>query len=103
MPDADFAWVEQTMTLDAIDPAVKAIDANPGWRLLGVGVGSGGQTTLTYGWPWATADTGHTSHSCGCGHHWDSHMAVVGGCSSCTCKAYPPNQPPAQIGGTDDA
>lgn len=48
----DYAWVERTMTLDAIDPAVKATDDNPGWRLLGVGVGSSGQTTLTYGWPW---------------------------------------------------
>lgn len=48
----DLTWVEQTITVDAIDPATKAIEQNPGWRLLGVGVGSGGQTTLTFGWPW---------------------------------------------------
>lgn len=48
-----FTWVEQTVTLDAIDTvAVSAINDNPGWRLIAVGTGSGGQTTLTYGWPW---------------------------------------------------
>ncbi len=60
MPDNDagqvdsapLTWVEETLTIDAIDPAVKAVDENPGWRLLAVGMGSGGQTTLTYGWPW---------------------------------------------------
>ncbi len=41
-----------------------------------------------------SVDTGHTSHACDCGHHWDSHMAVVGGCSGCSCKKHPPNQPP---------
>lgn len=50
-------WVEFTQTFDAIDPAVKAIDANPGWRLLGVGVGAYGQTTLTYGWGWPPAES----------------------------------------------
>lgn len=49
----DLTWVEQTMTIDAIDKTAKeATEANPGWRLLHVGMGSGGQTTLTYGWPW---------------------------------------------------
>ena len=53
------AWVEQTVTVDAIgDPAKAAIEGNPGWRLLHVGMGSGGQTTLTYGWPWGGADCG---------------------------------------------
>jgi hypothetical protein len=45
-------WVEQTAVIDAIDPARRAIEENGGWRLLHVGMGSGGQTTLTYGWPW---------------------------------------------------
>lgn len=49
---SDLTWVDQTMVIDAIDPARKALDENPGWRLLHVGMGSGGQTTLTYGWPW---------------------------------------------------
>lgn len=48
----DLTWVEKTWTIDAIDSAVSALDANPGWRLIGVGVGQAGQTTLTYGWPW---------------------------------------------------
>lgn len=48
----DLTWVEETWTVDAIDPAVSALDVNPGWRLIGVGVGQAGQTTLTYGWPW---------------------------------------------------
>lgn len=47
----DLTWVEQTMTVDAEDPAKRAIEDNPGWRLLHVGMGKGGQTTLTYGWP----------------------------------------------------
>lgn len=51
MPDLD--WVEQVQTVDAIDrEVVRAIEDNPGWKLLHVGMGSGGQTTLTYGWPW---------------------------------------------------
>jgi hypothetical protein len=57
-PETDFSWVEETQTVDAIDPAVKAIDDNPGWKLLHVGTGSGGQTTLTYGWPWRGDDSG---------------------------------------------
>lgn len=53
---------------------------------------------------WRTkVDTGHTSHSCGCGHHWDTHMAVMGGCSSCSCNAHPPNQPPAHSDGSGAA
>ena len=48
-----FTWVEKILTVDAIDAvAVSALDENAGWRLIAVGVGSGGQTTLTYGWPW---------------------------------------------------
>lgn len=53
----DLTWVEQTMTVDAVDgSAVRAIEANPGWRLLHVGFGTGGQTTLTYGWPWPSEE-----------------------------------------------
>lgn len=49
----DLLWVTQTQTVDAIERDVtRAMEANPGWRLLHVGMGSGGQTTLTYGWPW---------------------------------------------------
>jgi hypothetical protein len=49
----DYSWVERVETFDAIDTAaVRAVQDNPGWRLIGVGTGSGGQTTLTYGWPW---------------------------------------------------
>ena len=48
-------WVENTQTVDAIDKdVVQALESNPGWRLIGVGVGAGGQTTLTFGWPWGT-------------------------------------------------
>ncbi len=47
------AWVDQTETVDAEDKdVVRALEANDGWRLLHVGMGKGGQTTLTYGWPW---------------------------------------------------
>lgn len=42
-------------------------------------------------------DTGHMSLSCPCGHHWDSHVAVVGGCTVCSCEAHPPNQPVARL------
>lgn len=41
----------QIVTVDAIDrTAVDAMVANPGWTLLATGMGSGGQTTLTFGW-----------------------------------------------------
>ena len=54
-------WVEQVKTVDACETTVvDAMDANPGWKLLGVGAGLGGQTTLTYGWPWPG------SQNCGC-------------------------------------
>lgn len=44
-------WVEMVQTVDAIDSTVvEALNSNPGWHLLHVGTGSGGQTTLTYGW-----------------------------------------------------
>lgn len=47
------AWVTETKTVDAIDTdTVKALDGNPGWRLLSAGHGAYGQVTLTYGWPW---------------------------------------------------
>lgn len=57
MPDirivGPFEWVERTQTCDAVDdPALQAIENNPGWKLIGVGVGNDGQTTLTFGWPW---------------------------------------------------
>jgi hypothetical protein len=46
-----------------------------------------------------SGDTGHTlAHVCGCGHSFDLHMAVVGGCSLCSCEAHPPNQPDPQNG-----
>lgn len=52
-PPWPLAWVELTTTVDAIDRVVvAAIEANGGWRLLATGMGSSGQTTLTYGWPW---------------------------------------------------
>jgi hypothetical protein len=55
---SDLSWVERTEVIDAIDTdARRALDANPGWRLLHVGSGSGGQTTLTYGWPWTQDNT----------------------------------------------
>lgn len=43
--------VTRTITVDAVDTAKKkAIEDNPGWRLLHVGLGTSGQTNLTYGW-----------------------------------------------------
>lgn len=45
------------MTVDVEDPAAKALDSNPGWRLLATGKGRYGQTTLTYGWPWQEPET----------------------------------------------
>lgn len=83
MEAIDLSWVQQTKTIDAIDPAVQAIEANSGWKLLAVGVGSGGQTTLTYGWPWEGDDDvrsqdvldfppGRPCPNCE-GHHWTGH------------------------------
>lgn len=39
------------MSVDAIDPAVNAFAANPGWQYIGCGSGSGGQLVLTFAWP----------------------------------------------------
>jgi hypothetical protein len=48
-----FGWVTEIKTVDAIETSlVDALVGNPGWRLLHVGTGGGGQTTLTFGWPW---------------------------------------------------
>lgn len=50
---SELTWVENVATVDAIDRdrvAMYLHDSN--WRLLHAGVGSGGQTTLTFGWPW---------------------------------------------------
>lgn len=53
----EFEWVDQVQTVDATDfDVVNAINENPGWRLIGVGQGPHGQTTLTYGWPWPGRD-----------------------------------------------
>jgi hypothetical protein len=42
----------QIQTLDAVDTtAVDAMVANEGWELLHCGMGTSGQTTLTFGWP----------------------------------------------------
>ncbi len=47
------SWVRQVDTLDADDKdAIAAKMNNPGWQLLHVGTGKGGQTTMTFGWPW---------------------------------------------------
>lgn len=55
--EPDLSWVTNTVTVDAVDKLVVAtIEANPGWRLLHVGTGQGGQTTLTYGWPWPSTE-----------------------------------------------
>ena len=52
-----YGWVQQLKTIDATDtePA-NAMMENPGWRLLAIGSGAGGQTTLTFGWPWRDND-----------------------------------------------
>lgn len=51
-PAHDLRWVTDIQTVDAIDSGpVAAMLGNPGWRLLGVGIGSAGQTVLTFGWP----------------------------------------------------
>lgn len=53
MAEQDVSWVTDTKTVDAIETGVvAALNANRGWKLLHVGTGAGGQTTLTYGWPW---------------------------------------------------
>lgn len=50
-PQPDLSWVQQIKTVDAIDKTpVEAMMENDGWHLLHVGMGSGGQTTLTFGW-----------------------------------------------------
>lgn len=62
----DLSWVELIQTLDAIDVfPVEAALSTPGWRLLGVGVGSGGQTTLTFGWPYPGSGADDRCHWCG--------------------------------------
>lgn len=48
---SDLDWITMIDVLDADDKT--AVDAklnNPGWHLLHVGSGKGGQTTLTWGW-----------------------------------------------------
>ncbi len=51
-PHADLSWIEKIMVLDAVDKVpVEATLDNSGWKLLHVGSGKGGQTTLTFGWP----------------------------------------------------
>jgi hypothetical protein len=47
----DLGWVQDVKTFGATDPAVQAVLANPGWRLLSVGLDDKEQTTLTFGWP----------------------------------------------------
>jgi len=48
---SDLSWVKRISVVDAIDKTpVKAMMDNPGWHLLHVGLGEGGQTTLTFGW-----------------------------------------------------
>lgn len=49
----DLTWVEQTQTVYPDDPALRAIEANPGWRLIAAGDDAEGRTTLTFGWPWS--------------------------------------------------
>jgi hypothetical protein len=57
--NCDLTWVEMTKTTDAINVnVIDALEGDPQWRLIGVGIGSGGQTTLTYGWPWQTSEPG---------------------------------------------
>ena len=42
-------------------------------------------------------DTGHTPSGCpDCGHHWDFHTPSRG-CSFCSCKNDPPNQPFVEV------
>ena len=46
-----YGWLKGIATVDAEDRVpVSAMVDNPGWHLLGVGVGHAGQTTLTFGW-----------------------------------------------------
>lgn len=59
-----------------------------------------GGSTGTSPLPEMTTDTGHAPKHCECGHVWDVHLAVVGGCSVCSCKAHPPNQPSADPSGS---
>ncbi len=47
----DLDWITMIDVLDADDKTVvNAKMHNPGWHLLHVGTGKGGQTTLTWGW-----------------------------------------------------
>ena len=47
----DLSWVTEIKTVDAIDTTpVNAMMENPSWHLIHTGMGSGGQTTLTFGW-----------------------------------------------------
>ncbi len=46
-----YEWVREIKTVDADDTVVvNAMTANSGWHLLHVGVGSAGQTRLTFAW-----------------------------------------------------
>jgi hypothetical protein len=54
-------WVRQVKTVDAIETVVvDAMMANCGWQLLAIGIGSAGQTTLTFGWGWNEQFVGGT-------------------------------------------
>lgn len=94
--DHALAWVEHVQTVDAEDPVVKAIDANPGWRLLGVGVGAGGQTTLTYGWGWPGEERALLARY---GHHTNKcayiNLANLGDCNCGWAQIEATLQPPS--------
>lgn len=57
MSGADLTWVQKIVTVDAIDQdTVEATTNNGDWRLIAVGQGAHGQTTLTFGWPYPDGD-----------------------------------------------
>lgn len=53
MSERDYSWVTHISTVEAEDKeAVEAHLSHTGWLLLHAAMGKGGQTVLTFAWPY---------------------------------------------------